>query len=71
MNDRYALVQAKKHLAWYIAGHRGCAAGRAKVFTFEEMAALRGWFREFWAETVNQVHEGVASPESIAISLTE
>lgn len=50
MNPRLAPVQAKKHLAWYIAGVRGSAAGRAKVFTFEEIAPLREWFREFWGE---------------------
>lgn len=48
MNERYALVQAKKHLAWYIGGVPGSAKGRAQVFTFEELKALREWFREFW-----------------------
>lgn len=48
MNDRYALVQAKKHLAWYIAGVKGSAAARANVFSFEEFSALYSWFCEFW-----------------------
>lgn len=48
MPERYALVQAKKHLAWYIAGVPGSAAGRAHVFDFEEMPGLRSWFRDFW-----------------------
>jgi nifR3 family TIM-barrel protein len=52
MPERYALVQAKKHLGWYIAGVAGSAAGRAHVFTFEEMNALRNWFREFWQGSV-------------------
>jgi len=50
MNDRFALVQAKKHLAWYIAGLKGSAKGRATVFTFEELLGLRAWFRDFWQE---------------------
>ncbi len=48
MPPRLALVQMKKHLAWYIAGTRASAAARAAVFTFQEMPALREWFGEYW-----------------------
>ncbi|HEY8278231.1 MAG TPA: tRNA dihydrouridine synthase DusB [Bdellovibrionota bacterium] len=50
MPERFALVQAKKHLAWYIAGVKGSAKGRATVFTFEEIRGLRNWFKEYWPE---------------------
>jgi tRNA-dihydrouridine synthase B len=50
MNERFALVQAKKHLAWYIAGVKGSAKGRNTVFTFEDIKLLRQWFRDYWPE---------------------
>jgi nifR3 family TIM-barrel protein len=50
MPPRFALVQMKKHLAWYIAGTRESAKARATVFTFEEMAPLRDWFESYWPE---------------------
>jgi len=48
MNDRFALVQMKKHLAWYIAGTQGSSQARANVFTFEDKAPLRAWFADYW-----------------------
>lgn len=61
MNERFALVQAKKHLAWYIAGAKGSSKGRATVFTFEEIRGLRSWFREFWPEAISlNAHEAAA-----------
>lgn len=48
MNPRLAPVQAKKHLAWYIAGTKESAKARATVFTFEELKPLREWFEEYW-----------------------
>lgn len=48
MNPRLALVQMKKHLAWYIAGTRGSSRARAEVFRHEEIAALRGFFQDYW-----------------------
>jgi len=50
MNPRFALVQAKKHLAWYIAGVKGSSKGRATVFTFEDLGELRKWFKDYWPE---------------------
>jgi nifR3 family TIM-barrel protein len=71
MPERYALVQAKKHLAWYIAGVAGSAKGRAQVFTFEEMAPLRDWFRGFWngAET-RELALAAAEPLEISTDYT-
>jgi tRNA-dihydrouridine synthase B len=66
MNERFALVQAKKHLAWYIAGVKGSAKGRATVFTFEEIKALRDWFRGYWEEaliTANSLPEASTAAE--------
>ena len=71
MPERYALVQAKKHLAWYIAGVAGSAKGCAQVFTFEEMAPLRDWFRGFWngAET-RELALAAAEPLEISTDYT-
>jgi nifR3 family TIM-barrel protein len=68
-HPRYALVQAKKHLAWYIAGVAGSSRGRAHVFTFEEMASLRGWFREFWqsADTAFSEAEPALTAEMVTL----
>ncbi len=62
MHPHFAIVQAKKHLAWYIAGVKGSAQGRATVFTFQELPALRAWFRAFWpgAEMQNVAAEAPA-----------
>lgn len=79
MNERFALVQAKKHLAWYIQGQPGSAKGRATVFTFEEMKPLRAWFREFWPEAFlaggetadrngGKENEGSVESEALAVS---
>lgn len=48
MNPRLALVQMKKHLAWYIAGTRGSSKARAEVFRHEEIASLREFFQNYW-----------------------
>ena len=64
MNDRFALVQAKKHLAWYIAGAKGSAKGRATVFTFEEIKGLRSWFRDYWPGAMLGATEGDASAQA-------
>jgi tRNA-dihydrouridine synthase B len=70
MPDRYALVQSKKHLAWYIAGVPGSNKGRARVFTFEELKDLRTWFNEFWAEAATAKADEVDSPaEDLTASL--
>jgi tRNA-dihydrouridine synthase B len=50
MNPRLALVQMKKHLAWYIAGTKESAKARANVFTFEEREPLREWFEGYWPD---------------------
>lgn len=57
MNPRVALVQTKKHLGWYIAGTRESAKARATVFTFEELAPLRDWFRGYWPESLLERQE--------------
>jgi nifR3 family TIM-barrel protein len=54
MNPRLAPVQAKKHLAWYIAGTRESAKARATVFTFEEIKPLREWFTGYWPDAYSE-----------------
>jgi tRNA-dihydrouridine synthase B len=71
MPDRYALVQMKKHLGWYIAGTRESAKARANVFTFEERAPLRDWFREYYpnAAIVGAEKQEGAEPEMAGESM--
>lgn len=73
MNERFALVQAKKHLAWYIAGTRASAKGRATVFTFEEIGELRKWFKDYWSEAgMHAASSGAAGmADEPALSLSE
>ncbi len=66
MPPRLAVVQMKKHLAWYIAGTKESAKSRAKVFTFEEMAPLKEWFMEYWPNAFQGREE--ISPAEPAIS---
>jgi tRNA-dihydrouridine synthase len=54
MNPRLAPVQAKKHLAWYIAGTKESAKARATVFTFEELKPLREWFTNYWPSAYSE-----------------
>jgi len=70
MPERYALVQAKKHLAWYIAGVAGSAKGRANVFTFEAVEPLRDWFRDFW-KGGDALRESVPAAAEIEITADE
>lgn len=48
MPERFALVQAKKHLAWYAVGVPGSANVRAGIFACDELVALRDYFRSYW-----------------------
>lgn len=48
MPPRFALVQAKKHLAWYAVGVKGSAAVRAGVFECESIPQLREYFEGYW-----------------------
>lgn len=65
MNPRLAVVQMKKHLAWYIAGTRESAKARATVFTFEEMAPLRQWFENYWPDAGVQRNAAGREEETI------
>lgn len=69
MNERFALVQMKKHLAWYIAGTKASAKARATVFTFEEIAALRAWFEDYWPGAFNATSDsGGESRDELALT---
>jgi len=66
MNPRLAVVQMKKHLAWYISGTRESAKARATVFSFEEMAPLRDWFQGYWPGAFRGDEGGVSREEGLA-----
>ncbi|MGZ3658700.1 MAG: tRNA dihydrouridine synthase DusB [Bdellovibrionota bacterium] len=68
MNDRYALVQSKKHLAWYIAGVPGSNKGRARVFTFEDLGELRKWFVDFWQEGALEAGDSSCDTPELALA---
>ena len=65
MNPRLALVQMKKHLAWYIAGTRGSAKARAEVFRHEEIASLRDFFHNYWPEALRLGDVDPSEPEFV------
>ena len=44
--ERTGLAQAKKHMAWYISGMKGCAAARDKIMTAESAEHIEGVFKE-------------------------
>ncbi|HEX9820505.1 MAG TPA: tRNA dihydrouridine synthase DusB [Methylomirabilota bacterium] len=46
--ERLALVQLKKHLAWYSAGLPGAAALRPRLFAVGSAAEARGLFWDVW-----------------------
>lgn len=48
MHPKLALMQAKKHLAWYICGTKESHKARAHVFSFEERNALQDFFLGYW-----------------------
>lgn len=69
MNERFALVQAKKHLAWYIAGVKGSSKGRATVFTFDDLSELRKWFKDYWPDALLKTeNESSAETEALVVS---
>jgi len=45
MGESLGVIQARKHIAWYLHGVRGAAAVRARIMTMKEkrdvIAALR------------------------------
>lgn len=61
MNERFAFVQMKKHLGWYIAGTRESAKARATVFSFEDPKLLREWFTGYWPEAMMRHEPGHGS----------
>jgi nifR3 family TIM-barrel protein len=46
--ERVALVQLKKHLAWYSSGLPGSAAVRPRLFTSTSAREVRALFRDLW-----------------------
>lgn len=48
MPGKFAMIQAKKHLAWYAVGVPGSANVRAGIFEKEEIKDLREFFRAYW-----------------------
>ncbi|NUM89157.1 MAG: tRNA dihydrouridine synthase DusB [Bdellovibrionales bacterium] len=61
MPERFALVQAKKHLAWYTVGTKGGNAARARIFHFEDMRSLRAFFEDYWPQSIRC--PGLSSPD--------
>lgn len=48
MNPRLALLQMKKHLAWYTVHTNNAPKTRAHIFTFENAKELRNFFEDYW-----------------------
>lgn len=51
MNDRFALVQMKKHAAWYTAGLKGAAKVRNAVFQLESAEAVMEYIYDYWVSS--------------------
>lgn len=58
MNPRLALMQMKKHLAWYIVGVKEGAKTRAGIFAFEDKNDLRKFFEDYWVGAFLEKDEG-------------
>ncbi len=66
MQPKLALVQMKKHLAWYIAGTRGSSRARAEVFQHESVDSLRSFFQSYWPGSFRLEDDGAsAEPEFV------
>lgn len=48
--DVFALVQMKKHLAWYTTGLPGAAKARQAIFSYQTDAELMQFFEDYWGE---------------------
>ena len=44
--ERTGLAEAKKHMAWYISGMKGCAAARGQIMTAESPEDINNIFNE-------------------------
>jgi tRNA-dihydrouridine synthase len=53
MPERLALIQLKKHLAWYTSGLDGSAAIRRAIYEASDRNAVRQLFAECWSNTRN------------------
>jgi tRNA-dihydrouridine synthase B len=71
MPERYAFVQMKKHLGWYIAGTRDSAKARSTVFSFEEAKALREWFVDYFPGAMMRHEPGHGSLQAEAEPVLE
>jgi tRNA-dihydrouridine synthase B len=73
MPPRFALVQAKKHLAWYAVGIPGSAHVRAGIFEKESIQELRDFFGDYWVgnpeltSTVQAINSAASSAFASAL----
>ncbi|MCO5143472.1 MAG: tRNA dihydrouridine synthase DusB [Oligoflexia bacterium] len=61
MPEKFALIQMKKHLGWYISGTQNAPESRAKVFTFQNTSDLQKWFLEYWPESFRKLYSPTTS----------
>lgn len=50
--ERKGLAEAKKHMAWYISGMKGCAAARSRIMTAENSQRIKDIFSELLENAV-------------------
>ena len=48
LSEQFALIQMKKHLAWYTSGLQGGSKIRKGVFQFRDRNALWAHFKDYW-----------------------
>lgn len=66
MREGFALIQMKKHLAWYTTGMAGAAKARQTIFTFASVSELRNFFTDYWASS-----SFVSGPESDSLNAVD
>ena len=56
LNQKFALIQMKKHLAWYIRSMRGAAQARGKVFSLQSTLKVYDFLQETWQKGEEILH---------------
>jgi tRNA-dihydrouridine synthase len=54
MDERRAVLQMRKHIAWYVKGMKGCNEFKREIFTISEMAVLIEKIKEYFGNDRKQ-----------------
>lgn len=62
MNERFSLVQMKKHAAWYTTGLTGAAKVRNTVFQLKSPEEVKDYIFNYWVSSSETESESASSP---------